>query len=112
MEPADQRRVRNLCRKTGHLVAADIGWTSFGVGAEVVSAVVEDAFDALRSAPRRVASPDVPSPSTPALSAGFWPRARAIGDAARAPRGRAPLPAEGPPPFPLDVPDPTFTGPF
>ena len=110
--PLDRETLARSVRKTGHLVAADIGWTSFGVGAEVVSAVVEDAFDAMRSAPRRVASPDVPSPSTPALSAGFWPRARAIVDAARAQLGRAPLPAEGPPPSPLDVPDPTFTGPF
>lgn len=113
LSPLDAGAIERSVRRTGHLVVADIGWTSYGVGAEVVSVATERAFDALRSAPARIASPDVPSPSAPALSAAFWPRAREIADAVLAQRGRPPLP-EGDlrPDPPLDSPDPTFTGPF
>lgn len=112
LAPLDAETLTASVRKTRHLVATDIGWTSYGTSAEVVSCVVERAFDALASAPRRVASPDVPSPSTPALAAAFWPRARQITDAVRAQRGLPALPPEPAPDSPLDVPDPTFRGPF
>ena len=112
LAPLDTGALVRSVRKTGHLVAADIGWTSYGASAEVVAAVAERAFDALQSAPRRVASPDVPSPSAPALSDGFWPRARAIVDAVRAQRGLPELPPDLASELPHDVPDPSFVGPF
>lgn len=112
LAPLDARAIEASVRKTGHLVAADIGWTSYGTSSEVVAVATERAFDGLKSAPRRVASPDVPSPSAPALAAGFWPRARHIVDAVRAQRGLPELPPDPTVELPLDVPDPTFAGPF
>lgn len=110
--PLDVETIEASVNKTGHLVATDIGWTSFGVSSEVICAATERCFGALKSAPVRVASPDVPSPSAPALSASFWPRARAIVDAVRAQRGLPELPPDPPPDIPLDAPDPSFVGPF
>jgi pyruvate dehydrogenase E1 component beta subunit len=90
---------------------ADIGTTSFGFGAELVARVVERGIDLLKSPPRRVGLPDCPSPSTPALANRYFPGPNEIIDAARETLGLPPL--EHPPArVPLDVPDPTFQGPF
>ena len=112
LNPLDAETVIASVRKTGHLIAADTGWRHCGVAAEVVARVAEAAADALRSAPRRVALPDCPTPTSPALSAGFYPGAADIVAAARDMLGiERDIPvAERP--GPSDVPDPSFTGPF
>jgi acetoin:2,6-dichlorophenolindophenol oxidoreductase subunit beta len=70
----------------------------------------------LKSSPARVALPNVPTPTTRALSNYFYPTARHIVAAARTALGHS----DGKDPFDdiepddktLDVPDKSFTGPF
>lgn len=111
LRPLDRETIVSSVRKTGRLLVADTGWRSFGAAAEIMAVAVEQAFDALRSAPARVTSADCPSPSTPALARGFFPSASDVIHAARKllgfPPVRLPEPA-----LPADVPDNRFTGPF
>lgn len=115
IQPWDQAAVLASVRKTGRLVVADTGTLAFGVGAEILSCVSEQAFGALRAAPQRVALPDHPCPTSPALAADYYPRSAQVCAAVLRTLGRTPAPADTAP-FPgsqrLDVPDPSFQGPF
>lgn len=111
INPLDIDALLASVTKTGRLVVADTGTTSFGVGAEVVARVSEEAFSELKAPPRRVASPDAPSPSAPSLSIEYFPRALEIECAVHACLGLPPPLAE-PCAHPLDIPDPDFVGPF
>jgi pyruvate dehydrogenase E1 component beta subunit len=116
LSPLDDSLILDSVRKTGHLIVTDTGWKTLGFSAEVVARIAEKAFDDLKSPPRRVASPDCPTPSTPALANHYYPRVADIVTTAKKMLG---LPVDevtssSPPatPIPLDVPDKSFTGPF
>jgi pyruvate dehydrogenase E1 component beta subunit len=114
-KPLDSHLILKSVRKTGHLIVADTGWKTGGFGAEVVTLVVEEAFDALKSRPRRLGLLDCPTPTSLALSKLFYPRAVDLVSVASEmlgiPKENLKLPHEVTS-MPLDVPDPTFTGPF
>lgn len=114
VRPWDEQTVLASVRKTGRLVVADTAWKLFGVSAEIVATVTERAFDALKSAPERVASPDYPSPTSPVLADGFYPRAGDVVLAAKRTLGLKPTTGllRVAPGQKLDIPDPSFTGPF
>jgi len=114
LKPLDEGTILESVRKTGHLIVADTGWKSVGFGAEIVALVAEEAFHALKTPPRRVALPDCPTPTTPALAHQYYPRAVHIIATARHMVG---LSTDDPALYaptstPLDVPDASFTGPF
>jgi pyruvate dehydrogenase E1 component beta subunit len=114
LKPLDDARLLESVRKTGHLIVADIGWKTSGFGAELTARVVEKAFGDLKAAPKRVTSPDLPTPTTSALADHYYPRAVHIVAAARE---MLRLTVDGAlleavPSVPLDVPDMSFTGPF
>ncbi len=114
LRPLDEAAILDSLARTGRLVVADTGWKSYGVGAEIVALAVERAFEKLKAPPRRVALPDIPTPTSPALSAHFYPRAPQVAAAALRLLGR-PVDErlfEVPEGTRLDVPDPSFTGPF
>jgi pyruvate dehydrogenase E1 component beta subunit len=112
LRPLDAGHVIASVRKTGRLIAADLGWGSFGVGAELVARVSENAFGSLKCAPVRVSPPETPVPSSWALSNHFYPGAAELADRALAMMGRStrrpPIPRD----TPLDTPDKSFAGPF
>jgi pyruvate dehydrogenase E1 component beta subunit len=112
IRPLDQPAILRSVAKTGRLVACDTGWTTCGVSAEILSLVAERAFSVLRAPPRRVALPDIPTPTSPALANHFYPRARDIVHTVLELVGRDAMLAIEPSTTPLDVPDPTFAGPF
>ncbi|MGA2977210.1 MAG: alpha-ketoacid dehydrogenase subunit beta [Spirochaetia bacterium] len=56
--PFDGRTVVDSVRKTGRLLAVHEGPQSFGVAAELMSTVMEQAFDRLEAPPARLAGPD------------------------------------------------------
>jgi len=60
--PLDREAVLRSVAKTGRLVVVDEDYRSFGLTAEVITSVVETDPGLLKSAPRRVAFPDVPIP--------------------------------------------------
>lgn len=62
LSPLDMDAILESVRKTGHLLTVEEGNKSVGVGAEVASRVVEEAFDYLDAPIKRLASKDVPIP--------------------------------------------------
>jgi pyruvate dehydrogenase E1 component beta subunit len=114
LRPLDETAILESVRKTGRLVVADTGGKAFGVSAEILALVTERAFADLKAAPQRVALPDFPTPTSPALSDGYYPRAGHIAAAVLGMYGREPSSAmfDVPEGKRLDQPDPSFTGPF
>lgn len=106
--------------RTGRLLCIDTGFRQFGIGAEVVASVVERAMEALKKPPVRLGLPEHPTPSTRALLTDFYPTALSIIDAVatltdtppgRLAGARETLAVELAK-LPMDVPHPTFRGPF
>ena len=114
LKPLDEGLVLESVRKTGNLIMTDTGWTTGGVGAEVIARVAEKAFANLKNPPVRVALPDCPTPTSPALANHYYPRAVHLAAAARRMLGLAVEERlfQEAVPIPLDVPDKGFTGPF
>lgn len=115
LAPLDVATLTSSVKRTGALIVADTGTVDYGVGAEVVARVVEEAHGALRRPPRRIGLPFAPSPTAPALAEAFFPRAVHIAEAAAEILGVAPdrLPPEpdGPSRW-RDTPDRSFSGPY
>ena len=114
LRPLDEDTILASVRKTGNLVMADAAHKMFGASAEVLALASEQAFDALKSAPRRVSLPDYPAPTSPALADDFYPHAGHIAAEVLRQLGRDVddtlfAPPEG---RRLDQPDSSFEGPF
>ncbi|MBL4747387.1 MAG: alpha-ketoacid dehydrogenase subunit beta [Magnetovibrio sp.] len=114
LRPLDEETILTSVRKTGRLIVADTSNKMYGASAEIVAMVCEKAFGALKAQPERVTSPEYPVPTSPALSAAYYPHAgdiaarvltllgREVDDALYLrPQGQN-----------HDQPDPSFTGPF
>ncbi len=114
LNPLDPESIFTSVGKTGHLVVADCGWSHCGFAGEIVARVAETVHGALRSPPRRISLPDYPTPTSPALTKGFYPDVGRIvtevADTLALPVTRFNLPAGDA--VPHDVPDNNFAGPF
>lgn len=112
--PLDWGSIFASVEKTGRLVVADTASVTCSVGSEIVARVARERFSSLKAAPVLLALPDIPSPTSPALSAVYYGGAEDIVRAAGQVMGRA-LSVE----FlaerkraPHDVPGTWFKGPF
>lgn len=54
IRPLDRNAIIQSVRKTSRLVTVEEGWPQHGVGAEIVTLVNEECFDALDAPPLRV----------------------------------------------------------
>jgi pyruvate dehydrogenase E1 component beta subunit len=113
LRPLDDTLILSSVKKTGRLLVVDTGWTSCGIGAEIIARVTEKGFSYLITAPYRIGLPDVPTPTSAALSNHYYPQAEDIIRAVlkmlkKNIRGSIPKLHDGP----LDIPDMSFTGPF
>ncbi|MDW8264749.1 MAG: transketolase C-terminal domain-containing protein [Gemmataceae bacterium] len=111
LRPWDADLVCESVDRTGRLVVVDTSWKLAGFSAEVLATVVERCLPRLRCPPRRIALPDCPTPTSPALARHFYPTSADIVTTVCGLLGRQPPPLPEPK-TPADVPDPTFTGPF
>jgi len=114
LTPLNDEPILESVKKTGHLVVCDQGAMTAGFAAEVMARVTEKSFSDLKSAPIRITLPDCPTPTTRALSNYFYPTMAHIVNAALRTQGiesNDPFDAITPEEF-LDVPDPSFKGPF
>jgi pyruvate dehydrogenase E1 component beta subunit len=62
IRPLDRAAIVASIRRTHRCVVVQEGWPFAGVAAEVISAIIEDAFDELDAPPARVTNLDVPMP--------------------------------------------------
>ncbi len=65
--PLDRATMIASVAKTGRAVVVDESHSSFGIGAELVATLAEQAFSWLKAPVLRVATPDVPIPFSPPL---------------------------------------------
>ncbi len=118
VRPLDVETVLRSVQKTGRLLVADTGHKGFGVAAELVASVVERGMSSLKAAPVRVATDDIPSPTSPAWAAEYYPVARDIAaqvirlcqieESEKSRKVLNGLLSE----IPADVPNPAYRGPF
>lgn len=114
LNPIDWETIFASVAKTGRLLAVDAAAITGSVAGEIVARITTDAFSDLRTAPIRVAQPDIPEPTSPGLTEGFHVTARTIAEAALTSMGR-PVPQDVialDASTPHDVPGPWFSGPF
>lgn len=119
VRPMDVPAVLNSVKKTGRLLVTDTAFKTGSVAGELVSQVVEEAFDCLKKAPVRIASPDHPVPTSPFMAAEYYPGpkqiAEAVIDLVGAPRdsqGYLSMREALEPRSRHDVPTRDFSGPF
>jgi pyruvate/2-oxoglutarate/acetoin dehydrogenase E1 component len=119
LRPLNLAAILASVKRTGRLLFIDTGWTTYGIGAEVVAQATEQAFDSLRTAPRRLGLPEMPVPASPVLAKSYYVTAADIVDTilqmanptADRQTARAELEAIRDK-LPFDVPHPAFKGPF
>jgi pyruvate dehydrogenase E1 component beta subunit len=82
--PLDEEAIVDSVKKTGRLLVTHEAYTRSGYGAEIISRVVEAAFDYLDAPPLRVCAKDVPVPYSQVLETAALPQVEDLVAAARA----------------------------
>ncbi|OGV32604.1 MAG: acetoin dehydrogenase [Lentisphaerae bacterium GWF2_45_14] len=112
--PIDWNTIFNSVRKTGHLLVLDTGSETCSVAGEIIARVSMEVFSSLKAPPARLALPDIPTPTSFALTKYFYKNAKDI-VAEVAKQLHFDLPHEIPElekKCPHDVPGNWFKGPF
>lgn len=84
LRPLDMDTIIASVLKTNRCVVVHEGWTSYGSGAEILSQIMEQAFDYLDAPVARIGMDEVPMPYNAALERKLIPNAARIAEAARA----------------------------
>ena len=88
LSPLDMDTVLESVEATGRLVVVDEAHPRCSIATDIAARVTQDAFKALKAAPRMVTAPHTPVPFSPTLEDLFLPSGQAIAEAARATIGR------------------------
>lgn len=91
INPVDYETIRKSVRKTRRLLCVDTTNEAFSVGSEVMAAVAKDKSLALKSQPISVSCPDVPCPTSVALSEFYYPTKVDIANGLLSMFGKRPL---------------------
>src|SRR5690349_2010114 len=81
--PLDEQTIIDSVKKTGRLIVSHEAYTRGGYGAEIISRVVDSAFDYLDAPPLRVCARDVPVPYSAVLETAALPQVDDLVAAAR-----------------------------
>ncbi len=81
--PLDEETIVESVKKTGRLIVGHEAYTRSGYGAEIITRVIESAFDYLDAPPVRVCAKNVPVPYAASLETAALPQAEDVADAAR-----------------------------
>lgn len=114
IHPWDQATVLASVSKTRRAVIVDTANASFGISAEIAATITQHLWGQLEHPPVRIANAPCPTPTSPALSSEYYPRAPHIVRAVLELIGldASAVNIEPPTDVELDKPDPSFTGPF
>ncbi len=74
VKPIDWKMIFRSVRKTGRLLALDTGPGTGSIASEIIARVSMECFGQLKGAPRRIALPDFPTPTSQALTRVFYKR--------------------------------------
>ena len=75
IKPLDWTTIFYSIKKTRRLLVLDTGFTTGSVAAEIIAKITIEKFNLLKVAPIRLAMPDVPEPTSSALTKNFYTRA-------------------------------------
>lgn len=78
IKPLDWETIFKSIKKTKRLLILDTGFTTGSVASEIITRVSIEKFRLLKTAPIRLAMPDVPEPTSPALTKNFYIHAHDI----------------------------------
>ncbi|MBI5576929.1 MAG: alpha-ketoacid dehydrogenase subunit beta [Deltaproteobacteria bacterium] len=114
INPIDWDTIFRSVKKTGRILVLDTANETLSVAGEIVARVGMELFGALKCPPGRIALPDYPTPTSPALAEKYYPRAEHIAAKIGTMLGR---PVDTEPIVksrrnPHDVPGDWFKGPF
>ena len=114
IKPIDWDAIFTSVEQTGRLLVLDTGFATGSVAGEIIARVAMERMSFLRIAPRRLAMPDVPEPTSFELTKGFYIRASDIAVAVLEMMGlnASNVAKDLPEPAPHDVPGAWFQGPF
>ena len=114
IKPLDWKTVMESVSKTGRLLALDSGFSTGSVAGEIIARVSMEKFSMLKSAPARLAMPDVPEPTSSSLTKGFYIRAADVVEKIMDMMGRdtSQVRKDLTEPIPHDIPGKWFKGPF
>jgi pyruvate dehydrogenase E1 component beta subunit len=114
VNPIDWPTILSSVRKTGRLLVLDTATKTLSVASEIIAKTTMDAFGSLKCAPQRIALPDYPTPTSPALTKLYYPGAvdivKAVGSLLNIPVETTELANSKTSPH--DVPGDWFKGPF
>ena len=114
INPIDWEAIKASVRKTGRLLVLDTGSLTGSVAGEIVARIATECWDDLKTAPSRIAMPDIPEPTSFSMTKGLHPRAEVI--VQEIGRMLCKEVSTGPllslRTYPHDVPGDWFTGPF
>ena len=114
VRPLDWEAVLGSVRRTGRLLALDTGTLTGSLAGEIVARAAAECWVQLKSAPQRLAMPDFPEATSPALTRGYHVRAEHIAEKIGTMLGR-PVEYQSLAEqrrHPHDVPGDWFNGPF
>ncbi len=83
LRPIDKETIVNSIKKTGRILNVEEGWVSCGIGSEITSIAVEEAFDYLDCEPIRIAVADVPMPYSKTLEQSALPNGEKVAELAK-----------------------------
>lgn len=72
IKPLDWNVVFNSVKKTGKLLVLDTGFTTGSVAAEIIAKISIEKFNYMKKPPVRLAMPDIPEPTSPALTKNLY----------------------------------------
>jgi acetoin:2,6-dichlorophenolindophenol oxidoreductase subunit beta len=72
IQPIDWPTIFSSVRKTGRMLAVDTAMGTGSVASEIVARVSSDCFAALKGAPQRLTMPDLPEPTSYALTKNYY----------------------------------------
>jgi pyruvate dehydrogenase E1 component beta subunit len=114
VRPVDWQAIEASVNRTGRLLVLDTGNLTGSISGEIVARATVNCWDALKCAPQRLAMPDYPEATSPALTEGYHVRAEHIAEKIGRMTSREVeffhLPQKRK--HPHDVPGDWFTGPF
>ena len=118
--PLKLEEVKLSVKRTGGICAVDTGYKTLGIGSEIISQVTESCFKELKFPPVRIGLPDHPTPSSRGYIPGLYPDAekivRSICNSLSLPDTKTKLAIiflkNKSNDLPIDIPDPSFQGPF
>jgi len=72
IKPLDWKTLFASVKKTGRLIVLDTGFTTGSVAGEIIAKISIEKFSYIKFAPIRLAMPDIPEPTSPALTKNLY----------------------------------------